>query len=1766
MRNDQGKRGSKRGLLALLVIVAMLTPMFSAIALAEDDLEQYGEVEFELEVESPEDDYDDYDDDYDDAPVYDDDDDEDEYEVVVDDYEDESVVEADDLSGDILEAAADDLTVGEDLVIYDLDEPDKEYYEVIEKPTVAQVLSVLPTTLTATLSNGERTDVSVTWAPEDEEDFEDGEYGAFPFVAALGKDCKYEADEDEMEDNYPVVTIFVRYISELAASGEAVYMVTAKPAEKAADVAAAMGWPDTVTATLEGYETSETRQVAVTWVCDDYDEADEGDFMFIAQLEDDLGYLLGSDVEMPDKQLSVLQNDEFEFIINEKDQTVTITGWKASGDVLNVPSDISGYPVVDIANRAFADYPDLADVTIANGVTALGNGVFANCGSLRWVTLPDSLETVPGDVFDGASDDLAITLDVKDDIVLSAPNTYRRGEATVKLPKDIASLTVSGSVTVDTDFTIEDDDNFNYIDVQGGALTLTEGHVIVNKNMLINSGTVVNNGKIYGCYSSSEKTGDVAGYITEHTDADSDGTCDICGEAIGKEGRKLTVTVNKTLPITKVYDGTRAIGTALTKDDFTLGNVDAADTVTITGIAGTTFNQEDAGTTTITVYLQIDQTSEKYNYYVEGGQYTIEKAEITPVKLTLENVEDIADQVYDGEDVEPEVTVKVGTKTLKADEDYFVTYADNDKVGTARATVEGFGNYEGEVTKEFKILAGKAEKKVSVNMKNDAKLTKVYDATDAAPLTVDDFAVKADTVGAGDTVTIEKIEATYDDANAGENKVVTVKFTLASDSAAYDYVADDMELAGASITARSITDSAVTQTPANIETQKHTGSAVKPAVTLKLGTKTLVQDRDYTVTYANNVNAGTATMTITGKGNFTGTRTNTFKISDSGKTTKAVTIEIISGHEPSKIYDKTVNVSLKPSDFNISGVADGDSVKIVGIKAAYNSSSVGTDKTVKVSFELSQSSTQYNYKADDITIEKCEIEKRTLVIYPAKGQSKIYGTADPSYFKGTERGLLSGDTVTGSLSRDEGEDVEEDGYAYDVGTLKVNGDNGNYEVEIADNDAVFMINPKPISAADVTVTLDKTEYTEDSDGVEPEITVKYGTKTLEEDDDYEVAFSNNTKHGTGLATLTGIGNYTGTRTVSFKIKKDHSGSSGGSSGSSSSDDEEDEDEMDDREAEIGELIIDFDDKRVPVGYILFGEDNRPRPFEYEKPEITPEEAQVFPLADTMATDPQGNPITYMRLVITPEPVRDTDDIPLSMTSDESRDKYEDLQLRLTPTQIETLKAEHFVEVVYQLESAELRVPLDQLTNEIDLAPFTPKDEPKPETAYADAEDADVEADGEAEAEDGETLEDIDADDMPDAMDGDPALAADDLPIAPEMARVSNYVFSIKQIETDDLTERETAALEGYASLVPMYRVDLSAVNGTLETVLTPNAPGVVPAQAEETPEDAEGIEDIDATPDPLKPAPVFYSMLDKLENLEIRVYSDLTLPDEELVNELPEDARGIVIVEDASVADEDAVETELVQYLEDTSDDTQYQYYTRFPAGKSGLYTIVMEALEDEDEDGEYEDDEDYVDDEEYIDDEEPAEDEENVDDEEDFEDDAVTDDEQFEAEDTGDEEAEEEFIEDEPEEDLIEEEPAEEEIVEEAPAEEEPVEEAEEAEPVEEAAEEEPEVEIIPDPDPAYAYSRKSNAGDQYWLINTQEQTVEYFRADTNEYLIGDYTGSLMSGMQVTFREPERATTIQLKFQQTYKFAMMDDEGVSLLMEQDKTDEVEEIMKPHRQ
>lgn len=95
-----------------------------------------------------------------------------------------------------------------------------------------------------------------------------------------------------------------------------------------------------------------------------------------------------------------------------------------------------------------------------------------------------------------------------------------------------------------------------------------------------------------------------------------------------------------------------------------------------------------------------------------------------------------------------------------------------------------------------------------------------------------------------------------------------------------------------------------------VSTPTYTGTTQSPNVEVKMGNKTLDPSTDYTVTATPQTNAGNYTLTITGQGNYTGTKTVEWKILP--KTIANPTIEVGSGGTYNKTA-KTPSVVVKDS-------------------------------------------------------------------------------------------------------------------------------------------------------------------------------------------------------------------------------------------------------------------------------------------------------------------------------------------------------------------------------------------------------------------------------------------------------------------------------------------------------------------------------------------------------------------------------------------------------------------------------------------------------------------------------------------------------------------------------------------------------------------------------------------------------------------------------------------------------------------------------------
>ena len=284
------------------------------------------------------------------------------------------------------------------------------------------------------------------------------------------------------------------------------------------------------------------------------------------------------------------------------------------------------------------------------------------------------------------------------------------------------------------------------------------------------------------------------------------------------------------------------------------------------------------------------------------AQFTITPAEASQFDITIKPTE----VVYNGEPQTPAVTVMDGPTmlTLWNGNDYTLDFSDNVNAGTATVTVTGKGNYSGTKTAEFTIkpaaLTGLTLKQTNL----------VYNQQEQT--------IEVDAVKAGElTLTAEDYDLTGDKATTVGTYTakVTGKGNFTGEAEAQWSIVE----AGASLFT-------ITLEPTEFT---YNGEAQIPAVTVKDGDTTLIlwdeekQTGDYTLAFNNNVNAGTATVTATGKGNYSGTQTAEFTIKPatlSSLTLKQTTLTH-NGEELTVEVDavKAGALTLTADDYELSG-------------------------------------------------------------------------------------------------------------------------------------------------------------------------------------------------------------------------------------------------------------------------------------------------------------------------------------------------------------------------------------------------------------------------------------------------------------------------------------------------------------------------------------------------------------------------------------------------------------------------------------------------------------------------------------------------------------------------------------------------------------------------------------------------------------------------------------------------------------------------------
>lgn len=311
-----------------------------------------------------------------------------------------------------------------------------------------------------------------------------------------------------------------------------------------------------------------------------------------------------------------------------------------------------------------------------------------------------------------------------------------------------------------------------------------------------------------------------------------------------------------------------------------------------------------------------------------------------------------------------------------------------------------------------------------------------------------------------------------------------------------------------------------------IADQPYTGGAITPDPEVKDGTTTLVKGTDYTVSCANKY-VGTATLTITGKGNYTGTKDANFTITAVNQNPTFTTPKdlVKGGHK----LDLRTLVQGAKGDM-IFTITSGNAATLSGHELI----STGITGVVKIKVSIAAKDmngdtiNEYNAfsKSEAITVNVINKTSDNTTMKVLQGDITYGGSVSPTVTNKPD----GTDTVSYTYEGRDGTSYSSSATApTNVGKYKVTAKCESSTIIYTAEDT-FEIQPKSISG--MTVTLNKTSLEYNGSAQTVNVT-GVGSLTAA---DYTVTSGNSgTDVNSYTVTVTGKGNYEGTAKATWKI-------------------------------------------------------------------------------------------------------------------------------------------------------------------------------------------------------------------------------------------------------------------------------------------------------------------------------------------------------------------------------------------------------------------------------------------------------------------------------------------------------------------------------------------------------------------------------------------------------------------------------------------------------
>lgn len=215
----------------------------------------------------------------------------------------------------------------------------------------------------------------------------------------------------------------------------------------------------------------------------------------------------------------------------------------------------------------------------------------------------------------------------------------------------------------------------------------------------------------------------------------------------------------------------------------------------------------------------------------------------------------IEDAVYCENAIVYDPLLTIGETILEKDEDYEISFSNNTNAGTALVTMKGLGNYTGSIQKTFTI------EKAEPDYGEIGTLKAVYRDC------LGDVALPSRNNGSF----LWEYSNSMSVGEAGLNSSYSLRF-VPNDKSNYNTVREipvDIQVDKKNISMVTISDT---------KTKTYTGEEQTQNLYLMDGEIKLIKDKDYTLVYEDNVNAGTAKIIVKGVDNYTGEKTLEFKI------------------------------------------------------------------------------------------------------------------------------------------------------------------------------------------------------------------------------------------------------------------------------------------------------------------------------------------------------------------------------------------------------------------------------------------------------------------------------------------------------------------------------------------------------------------------------------------------------------------------------------------------------------------------------------------------------------------------------------------------------------------------------------------------------------------------------------------------------------------------------------------------------------------------